>query len=232
MTIKEILNKKVNMFKIYHFIINSIWILYILFLIAVFCLCMYFCSNVYIIDIKVFAGYIIISILIYIWFKYISNKSNFLWIIVQIVITIFIAYLLLFFAGFVLFLGLCAEKPLKFQYSHVIKEQKYYDPAMSHFPDKLPKNTKKYYMLVDEPWQDGNTYYVKFKTDRNYIDDVIKDNEKNLYKYIQGTAEEKCLSYLSSICFPPYTDLYILNNGGGIAVNKYTNTIWFFYENE
>lgn len=108
---------------------------------------------------------------------------------------------------------------------------------MRHFPDKIPDNASNYYFQIEDAFDGNNTDYVKFDSNKKYINDVLKKYKKDcvvfmtsedLYKsgikiYINelGSSDNICLLHKKQ-------NNEVYTSG---FVTKKPNTIIFFYAN-
>lgn len=113
------------------------------------------------------------------------------------------------------------------------KEWKY---GLDHFPEKLPQEIKNYYFQVETSFDGYDTHYVKFDTDKTYIDSLLKHSKCKI-----RTSKDKIDNYgidfymselkeADKICIlhkKTQQEVYT----SGISVYNDTNTIYFFYAN-
>ena len=116
------------------------------------------------------------------------------------------------------------------------KVKNYYD--INHFPEKLPSNATDYYFQFEDSFDGYNDYYVRFSTDKTYI-----ENEKNKFK---GRCDKSINNdYFNDFHFRTL-DSELINSGdlcilhkstdnerytSGISIYNDTNTIYYFFAN-
>lgn len=129
-------------------------------------------------------------------------------------------------------------KPPMSRYEVSIKKlkNKEWKHGLDHFPVKLPQNIRNYYLQVETSFDGYDTHYVKFDTNKTYIDSVLKQNDCkirttktkidsydiNFYISELKEADEICILHKST-----QEKVYT----SGISVYNNTNTIYFFYSN-
>ena len=159
------------------------------------------------------------------------------------VIILFIIFILYEFIGFIFFIfaqNMIAIKPSKNRYSKYISTMTEKSYRIKHFPLSIPKNATNYYFIIDRGGQGYWIHYLKFKTDKKYIDDTIIQNQNNVYKKIKFNEVNNYYKFLDdnfNLKNKNETHIYIMKNvnndndyTSGIIVTK-TNEIIFFYAN-
>lgn len=108
----------------------------------------------------------------------------------------------------------------------------YPEERTAHFPRHIPQNATNVEMDADMwSFQGGQSIYIKFDIDKDYID-------KELKKYKFKSKESNNNNYICGILMKDYI-LYIIDGKyerfgkfSAIGVNKKSNTIIYFYCNE
>lgn len=114
---------------------------------------------------------------------------------------------------------------------NVIKE-KYSDGTYNHFPEFLPSNISDYYFIIEKSFDGENTDYLKFRTDKSYIDNEMrkecqyklkKEEINRNYFWINPNkfeyADEYCILHMRN-----QTETYTT----GIAADKEHQIIYYF----
>lgn len=181
--------------------------------------------------------------------KKISNKYNWKNITTNIITSIIIVSSLfhflfieiLFFvlkSDFIFPFSLGPKLPKISEYADEIDTLKrkhgFYD--MRHFPDKLPDDVTNYYFQIEDAFDGLNTDYLKFDTNKTYIDGLLKKYNKecevfstyeNLYK--KGTSLQiNELDSEDNVCLlHKKNDKEVYTYGFAIKKNK--KSVIFFY---
>ncbi len=110
-----------------------------------------------------------------------------------------------------------------------------------HFPPKIPEGSKNYYFYIDNSFHGYNIHYLSFQIYDEYLDEIIKKNESNIYLKINYSEIHKYYKYLSNrfdIFDTSKYDIYILQNynedsdyTSGFLISKYYHHIIYFYAN-
>ena len=193
-----------------------------------------------------------LPILILFLFKYISKVCKKTWVFIVLSFLSFIHVLI--YLIFLLLLLLASNDPTQdyvYEYKSPPKE-KYYEKIsnitsrlyrIKHFPKEIPSNAENYFFKAEKSFDGFDIHYLKFNiNDKNYFDQIIKNNKTKIYKklgynkvYKHYRDLEVSIKYIEE---NPNTTLYILKNQNndlsytsGFIISKTDNLIVFFYAN-
>ena len=151
---------------------------------------------------------------------------------------VFIGLLVFLFAGMIIFHSLKNRDIKISKYHEILKEIKTDTKTgdFSFFPQEIPTNATNYFFKKENSFDGYNTHYVKFDTDKAYIDNVLKKNKCEIL-----TTKDKITDYDVNI-YPPELKnadrICVLHKStrynkytSGISIYDNTNTIYFFYAN-
>lgn len=74
------------------------------------------------------------------------------------------------------------------------KEWKY---GLDHFPEKLPQEIKNYYFQIETSFDGYDTHYVKFDTDKTYIDSLLKHSKCKI-RTSKDKIDNYCIDFYMS----------------------------------
>ena len=192
-----------------------------------------------------------LPILILFLFKYISKVCKKTWVFIVLSLLSFIHVLI--YLIFLLLLLLASNDPTQdyvYEYKSPPKE-KYYEKIsnitsrlyrIEHFPKEIPSNAENYFFKAEKSFDGFDIHYLKFNiNDKNYFDQIIKNNKNKIYKKLEYNKVYKHYRDLEigiNIEENPNTTLYILKNQNndlsytsGFIISKADNLIVFFYAN-
>lgn len=190
------------------------------------------------------------SIIVLFIYKYLkkenrTKKNKVISLIAAILLFLFLtAYCLFGLVMSVLIIGfddLCFESNKAYRHSSNMSKLKYYTSEqeyyVSHFPKEIPKNAENYYFTYCCDLHGEGVHYLRFSTDKNYINQTIENN-KNIAKKIPYSKINDYYRHLDNFDIEnkeKYT-AYILkkqnesdNKTSGIISSS--NDIVFFYAN-
>ena len=174
---------------------------------------------------------LIINIIAIKIFKHIPKITKFLTFILNSFIIVIIQ---IFCALFILsFMIIANDEYMRDKPEFYEKVLTYYpEERTTHFPQHIPQNATNVEMDADmRSFQGGQSIYIKFDIDEDYID-------KELKKYKFKSKESNNNYYICGLYMKDYI-LYIIDGKyerfgkfSAIGVNKKSNTIIYFYYNE
>lgn len=247
---KTIISKIINN-KVLRFLFNPINISIIIAMFFLIIAVLYMLNEDIISGIKLlFFGFL--PLLMLFLFKCISKVCKKTWVFIVLSFSS-LAYLLIYLI-FLLFLFLGtynnATQDYVYEYKSPPKE-KYYEKIsnitsrlyrIEHFPKEIPSNAENYFFKAEKSFDGFDIHYLKFNiNDKNYFDQIIKNNKNKIYKKLEYNKVYKHYSDLEAsinIEENPNTTLYILKNQNndlsytsGFIISKTDNLIVFFYAN-
>ena len=128
------------------------------------------------------------TFLLYFILKKINTKKKSKVLSILISIALLIVLIIYEFIGFVFFVftqDLVSLEPTKFRYTGYLSKMSKNPYRIKHFPKVIPHGAKDYYFLIERDLRGYNIHYLKFKTDKKYIEDTLDKNKNDIYKKIK-----------------------------------------------
>lgn len=155
--------------------------------------------------------------------------------IFSVLFIIYMLYVILF--GVNIYLSGYTERHIPlFLYTTELKQlkNKIGSEKIAYFPKTIPKNTANFEFYIDDAW-DGNLYYVKYKTDKNSIEKVFKENANKCIE-ISRDDENYPSVYINDISYESKSCFFTIKNSvtpytTGIIWDKKVNTLYYYYSN-
>ncbi len=174
--------------------------------------------------------------------KYYSTKFNcskiinsILDCIFSVLFIVYMLYVILF--GIIIYLSGYTERHIPlFLYKTTLKQlkNKIGSEKIQYFPDTIPQNTRNFDFYIDDAW-DGSVYYVKYKTDKNSIEKVFKENTQKCIEINRDNKNYPSV-YINDISYETQSCFFTIKNSvtpytTGIIWDKKVNTLYYYYSN-
>jgi len=205
-------------------------------------------SHLFFIIVIAYTPILILLILKYVMYKF---KKKWVVIVSNIFGTIFVFFYVLYIILGTMALGFASgisdinlfdtKTPAIEEYYDVMSNTTDKPYQIKHFPVKIPEKAYNYYCERENDPRGFNIHYVKFNIDDKYLNEIIKQNQKNINEKINMADINQYYRYIDlrlKLEDEEKYDAYILKNENsddtytsGFVISKEKHEIIFFYAN-